>query len=158
MPSKKEEEDYTKESDKINKKNVRGDLQKKVGLLFPVNKIRNLMRKKNYARIISQRSAVTVAAVLEYLTAEVIEVSGDVSKDEKTNNLRPRHISLGIRTDKELYELVGSHVIIPMGGIVPYINASPCRKNKTKSNYIESQAEEESSDNEIEIDVSDSDI
>ncbi|OMJ75437.1 hypothetical protein SteCoe_25404 [Stentor coeruleus] len=164
MPSKKEEEDSTRKKD-MNNKSKKNDLQKRVGLLFPISKIWNTMRRKNYARIISQKSSVTVAAVLEYLTAEVIELSGDITKDQNKKNrpniLRPRHINLGIRMDKELNELVGSKVIIPMSGVVPFIKESLSHKIKLYSKFIESQAEEEkeNSGNEIEeVEISASDF
>ncbi|KAK8763175.1 hypothetical protein V5799_034216 [Amblyomma americanum] len=62
-----------------------------------------------------------MAAVLEYLTAEVLELAGKVARDNKTR-VTPRHIQLAVRTDKELRKLLSS-VTISEGGVLPHIPA-----------------------------------
>ena len=46
-----------------------------------------------------------MAAVLEYLTAEILELSGNAARDEGTIILLPSHIYLAIRGDKELNQI-----------------------------------------------------
>ena len=43
-----------------------------------------------------------LAAVLEYLTAEVLELAGDIAKQGKKGRVTPRHIMLAIRNDEEV--------------------------------------------------------
>ena len=46
-----------------------------------------------------------MSAVLEYLTAEVLELAGDVAKSGKKARIAPRHIMLAIRHDEEVRTL-----------------------------------------------------
>ncbi|KAK8763179.1 hypothetical protein V5799_034220 [Amblyomma americanum] len=63
-----------------------------------------------------------MAAVLEYLTAEVLELAGKVARDNNKTRVTPRHIQLAVRTDKVLRKLLSS-VTISEGGVLPHIPA-----------------------------------
>ena len=49
---------------------------------------------------------VYLAAVLEYLTAEVLELAGNVAKEAKKKNITPSHVLKAIKDDKEFEELL----------------------------------------------------
>ncbi|XP_032081970.1 histone H2A, sperm-like [Thamnophis elegans] len=95
---------------------------KKCGLQFPVGRIHRFLKQGHYAERISPGASVYLAAVLEYLSAEVIELAGSAAHQNKKKRIGPRHIQMAIRNDEELNKLF-SHVTIPEGGVLPNIQA-----------------------------------
>jgi len=93
----------------------------KAGLQFPVGRIHRLLKKGNYAQRVGAGAPVYLAAVLEYLAAEILELAGNAARDNKKQRIVPRHLQLAIRNDEELNKLLGD-VVISQGGVVPHIN------------------------------------
>ncbi|KAJ8944800.1 hypothetical protein NQ314_009380 [Rhamnusium bicolor] len=73
----------------------------RAGLQFPVGRIHRLLRKGNYAERVGAGAPVYLAAVMEYLAAEVFGIG---------------------RNDEELNKLL-SGVTIAQGGVLPNIQA-----------------------------------
>ncbi|KFD48044.1 hypothetical protein M513_11064 [Trichuris suis] len=95
----------------------------RAGLQFPVGRIHRLLRRGNYAERIGAGAPVYLAAVIEYLTAEVLELAGNAARDNKKTRIIPRHLQLAIRNDEELSKFLRG-VTIAQGGVLPNIQAS----------------------------------
>ena len=94
----------------------------KAGLQFPVGRISRFLKKGKYASRVGAGAPVYLAAILEYLTAEVLELAGNAARDNKKTRIIPRHILLAVRNDEELNKLFGG-VTIAQGGVLPNIHS-----------------------------------
>jgi len=74
------------------------------------------------AERIGAGAPVYLAAVLEYLAAEVLELAGNAARDNKKTRIVPRHIQLAVRNDEELSKLLAG-VTIAEGGVLPNIHS-----------------------------------
>ena len=103
----------------------------KAGLQFPVGRIGRFLKKGKYATRVGAGAPVYLAAILEYLTAEILELAGNAARDNKKTRIIPRHIQLAVRNDEELNKLFGS-VTIAQGGVLPNIHSVLLPKSSKK--------------------------
>ncbi len=101
----------------------------KAGLQFPVGRMSRFLKKGKYATRVGAGAPVYLAAILEYLTAEILELAGNAARDNKKSRIVPRHIQLAVRNDEELNKLFGG-VTIAQGGVLPNIHAVLVPKSK----------------------------
>lgn len=94
----------------------------RAGLQFPVGRVHRHLRQGRYAPRIGAGAPVYLAAVMEYLAAEILELAGNASRDNKKHRIIPRHIQLAIRNDEELNRLLHG-VTIAAGGVLPNIHS-----------------------------------
>jgi len=94
----------------------------KAGLQFPIGRIHKYLKDFRFAERIGRGAPVYLAAVVEYLVAEVLELAGNASRDNKKMRIAPRHIQLALRNDEELNSLLRD-VWLNGGGVLPNIHA-----------------------------------
>jgi histone H2A len=106
----------------------------RAGLQFPVGRIARYLKRGGYAQRIGAGAPVYMAAVLEYIVAEVLELAGNAARDNKKQRIVPRYLQLAVRNDDELNTFFGS-AHISGGGVLPNINAVllPKKKGAKKS-------------------------
>ncbi|XP_048763882.2 core histone macro-H2A.1-like isoform X2 [Ostrea edulis] len=93
----------------------------KAGVLFPVARMRRYLKGMTHHFRIGAGAPVYMAAVIEYLTAEILELAGNAARDNKKGRVTPRHILLAVANDEELKQLL-KHVTIASGGVLPWIH------------------------------------
>ena len=105
----------------------------RAGLSFPVGRIARFLKAGRYAERVGAGAPVYLAAVLEYLAAEVLELAGNAARDNKKTRIVPRHIQLAVRNDEELARLL-ARATIAAGGVLPNINVAliPSKDEKKK--------------------------
>ena len=80
---------------------------------FEVDAVARLMRAKKLAKELEGGAAVYMAAVLDYLAAEVLDLAGDAAaEDDNAHIIAPKHLKVAIAKDKELRALLES--VAPM--------------------------------------------
>ena len=106
-------------------------LTNKCGLLFPPARAEKFLKEYNTRLGIGAK--IYLAGVLEYITAEILEVAGTAARDDRKFRISPRHIMIALEFDEELNKLerrIGFHSTL--GGVIPYIPQMYAIKPKKK--------------------------
>ena len=111
-----------------------GSHSKKAGLIFPVGRVGSMLRRGQYARRVGASAAVYFSAVLEYLTAELLELTAKAAAagGKKATRLTPRALTLAVRHDEELGALL-QNVTLSRGGVVPSVSKALNKAKKGAS-------------------------
>lgn len=107
----------------------------KAGLSFPVGRLARMLKTGRYAERVGVGAPVYIAAVLEYLVAEILEVSCMVVKQNKKNRIIPRYIFLGLKEDEEFNKLF-QNTIITASGVKAHSNKQALKKDSQPSQAV----------------------
>eukprot|EP01054_Gregarina_sp_Poly1_P007735 Gregarina_sp_Poly_1__7734@NODE_436_length_8449_cov_138_152470_g356_i0_p6_GENE_NODE_436_length_8449_cov_138_152470_g356_i0NODE_436_length_8449_cov_138_152470_g356_i0_p6_ORF_typecomplete_len171_score38_76Histone/PF00125_24/1_3e18Histone/PF00125_24/1e02CBFD_NFYB_HMF/PF00808_23/0_0061Histone_H2A_C/PF16211_5/0_016Herpes_LMP1/PF05297_11/0_034CENPB_dimeris/PF09026_10/2_3PBP1_TM/PF14812_6/3_6e03PBP1_TM/PF14812_6/1_6FAM176/PF14851_6/7_4e03FAM176/PF14851_6/20_NODE_436_length_8449_cov_138_152470_g356_i0320 len=128
----------------------------KAGLIFPVGRIERNLKYGRFAKRIGAGAPIFMAAVLEYLTAEVLELASNIAKKHGRQRIIPRFVQLAVRADEELSQFLGN-VIIAAGGAfsenaypssTPKSGSSKKKKATKKSQNSDEEEDQDADDDE----------
>lgn len=102
----------------------------RAGLSFPVLNVHRSLKKGHFANRIQMTASVYLSAVLEYMAAEVLELSGECAYKHQRKRIIPRHILLAVKQDQEL-SLLLKDAILSEGGVTPHIEYVLLQKKTT---------------------------
>ncbi|KAM4620241.1 core histone macro-H2A.1 [Polymixia lowei] len=118
------------------KKTTKTSRSTKAGVIFPVGRMLRYIKRGLPKYRIGVGAPVYMAAVLEYLTAEILELAGNAARDNKKGRVTPRHILLAIANDEELNQLLKG-VTIAAGGVLPNIHPELLAKKRGAKGKLE---------------------
>ena len=108
--------------------------QARAGLQFPPVRAERFLRNAHCTGreyngglrgAIGSGSSVYLAAVLEYLAAEILELAGNCARDQRRTRITPRCLYIAMQNDYELTNLVKRvKWQVYRGGVVPNIHAA----------------------------------
>lgn len=110
----------------------------RAGVLFPVGRMMRYLRMTTHKYRIGVGAPVYMAAVIEYLAAEILELAGNAARDNKKGRITPRHIKLAVANDEELNQLLRG-VTISNGGVLPRIHPELLAKKRGARTRSETQ-------------------
>ena len=101
------------------------------GLNFPVGRIQRMLKQASgNGQRCSITAGVAMASVIEYLCAELLELSGNCARDNNLKRITPRNILTAVKSDEELARFITAW--IPNSGTVPTADATLAVKKASK--------------------------
>ena len=112
---------------------------------FSVGKIAKFCKHGRFSERIGAGTPVYIAAVLEYITCEILELANVKCQEEKSKKdkkrITPRHIMLAIKSDPELAELF-KNITFMSAGVVPNLKDTKNDAKKKKRAIEETESED----------------
>ena len=112
---------------------------RRAGLVFPVMRIHRDLRRSTPFRRVSISASVYMAAVLEYLCAEMLIIGDASARRHRRVRITPRHVQLAIQDDEDI-RLLLEGTIISDGGVMPLIHQAMLPASSLKRAGLACQA------------------
>ena len=107
--------------------------EERAGLQFSVSRCGRFLRKGRYAERLGAGAPVYMAAVAEYLLAEILEIAGGKTQEEGRHLITPKILAYCVKGDEELNKVFGENTVFHEGGKPPIgINATLLSKKQKK--------------------------
>merc|ERR1712112_85660 len=93
--------------------NTKTSVQSKAGLLLSTSRIKRILKNNRCAERYSPKAIIYLTAAMEYVIGELLEVSSLKTQEAKKSTISNRHVYLGAKADKELFNVVlgnGAHI------------------------------------------------
>ena len=98
---------------------------------FPVGRVQKFLRNGHCDDRIGSGAPLFLGAVLEQLSAEILELADNTARDNKKHRIIARQLQLAQRNDEKL-NIVVSGVTIAQGGVLPNIETALLSKKNEK--------------------------
>lgn len=113
---------------KTGKQKPKITLATRAGLQFPAGRVLRMLKETTSLKRVSENAGVFLAAVLEYMTAEVLELAGNATRYNKRKRITQSDLTWVVKNDEELKKLLSSAIL--GGGVLPHIHKQLLPKKK----------------------------
>ncbi|KAM6290381.1 histone H2A, orphon-like [Porphyrio hochstetteri] len=116
-------------------KKSRTSRSSRAGLLFSISRVDRMLRRGHFAERIGAKAPVFLAAVLQWVTRETVDVAGKIAKKSKQHCISPSHLQGAMQKCSVLRHLLRGDVLGCVSSAGPQRPrvASPSKKKMTKS-------------------------
>ena len=102
-------------------------------LIFSVARCNRFFKHGRYSQRYGIGAGIFSAAVLEYLTIEILELAGNCATENKKKTIMPRHLMMAMKNDEEMNKLV-AQTTISQGGVLPNVSGYLFGRSKSGQN------------------------
>ena len=92
-------------------------------LIFPVGRIHRCFKQGKYSASVGIGAGVFTAAVLEYITTEILELAGKAAEEQNILKIKPHHLQLTFSNDTELNKLMAITTVTTSTNVVSNLQA-----------------------------------
>lgn len=121
------------------------DRSQAAGLYFKVGRINKAIKNATNNQRVAVDSSVFLAAVLQYLVSEVLDLAGSQAKMEGKKRITPQHILFAVRSDHELDVLL-QRVTIAAGGVAALSASFAALQKSAQAKSAQNQQQQEDED------------